>query len=233
MTLSKSQPWHFWSAESGLTALLIFTLAYLFVVCALGAFSFGGLVGRVLFSLIIVAGVLTTFKQPWVRFLVIVLAVAGLTFIWMEQIHRAWSLIIMSAILGMLFLVLLLAILIVQVFEAGTVTAHRIRGAVVVYLLLGGIWSFFYFIVALTIPHAFNWPEGLAAGDWQAVHQVLTYFSFTTLTTTGFGDVTPAIPLTRTLAIFEALAGQLYLVVTLTRLVSLSVVCPNVPHKPD
>ena len=221
------------STESGLTALLIFTLAYLFVVCALGDFSFGGLVGRVLFSLIIVAGVLATFRQRWVRFFVIVLAVAGLTLTWMEHIHRAWSLTILSAILGMIFLVFLLAILIVQVFQTGTVTAHRIRGAIVVYLLIGGMWSFFYYVVALTIPHAFNWPKGLATGDWQAVQQVLTYFSFTTLTTTGFGDVTPAIPLTRTLAMFEGLAGQLYLVITLTRLVSLSVVCPNVPHKPD
>jgi Ion channel len=232
MKLTKPQSWQFVSAESSLTALLIFTLIYLFVVCALGAFSFGGLVGRILFSLVIVAGVLTTFRQRWVRFLVIVLAVAGLSLIWSEQIHRAWSLTILNGILGILFLVLLLAILIVQVFEAGTVTAHRIRGAIVVYLLIGGMWSFFYYVVVLTIPHAFNWPEGLAAGDWQAVQQVLTYFSFTTLTTTGFGDITPAIPLTRTLAIFEALAGQLYLVVTLTRLVSLSVAYPNVPHKP-
>ena len=45
MKLTKPQPWQFVSAESGLTALLIFTLAYLFVVSALGAFSFGGLVG--------------------------------------------------------------------------------------------------------------------------------------------------------------------------------------------
>ncbi len=88
-------------------------------------------------------------------------------------------------------------------------------------------------LMVLTIPHAFNWPEGLATGDWQSVQQVLTYFSFTTLTTVGFGDVTPAIPLTRTLAIFEAMAGQLYLVVTLTRLVSLSVTCPASPRKPD
>ena len=69
------------------------------------------------------------------------------------------------------------------------------------------MWSFFYYVVALTIPHAFNWPKGLDTGDWQAVQQVLTYFSFTTLTTTGFGDVTPAIPLTRTLAMFEGLGG--------------------------
>jgi ion channel len=233
MKLSKSQSWHFWSAESSLTALLIFTLVYLFVVCALGALSFGGFVGRLSFSLVIVAGVLTTFRQRWVRFLVIVLAAAELPLTWMEYIHRAWSFAILSALLAMLFMVLLLAVLIVQVFQAGTVTAHRICGAIVVYLLIGGMWSFFYYVVALTIPHAFNWPEGLVTGNLQEVLQALTYFSFTTLTTTGFGDVTPAIPLTRSLAMFEALAGQLYLVVTLTRLVSLSVVYPNVPHKPD
>ncbi len=233
MKLKKPESWHFWSAESGLTGLLIFTLAYLFVVCALGDFSFGGLVGRLLFSLIIVAGVLTAFRQHWVRFLVIVLAVAGLTLTWVAHIHQSWNLTILNAVLGMLFIGLLLAFLMVQVFQAGTVTAHRIRGAIVVYLLIGGMWSFIYYIVALTMPQAFNWPKGLATGDWQAVQQVLTYFSFTTLTTVGFGDVTPAIPLTRTLAIFEGLAGQLYLVVTLTRLVSLSVTCPASPRKPD
>ena len=58
MNRSKLHLWDFWSAESGLTGLLFFTLAYLFVVCALGDFSIGGLLGRVLFSLVIVAGVL-------------------------------------------------------------------------------------------------------------------------------------------------------------------------------
>ena len=151
----------------------------------------------------------------------------------MELIHQAWSLTILNALLGMIFLLFLFAILIIQVFKPGGVTAHRIRGAIVVYLLMGGMWSFFYYVVALTIPHAFNWPEGVAGGDQQQVQQMLTYFSFTTLTTTGFGDVTPAIPLTRTLAMFEALAGQLYLVITLARLVSLAIVCPNPGSNPE
>jgi hypothetical protein len=55
-----------------------------------------------------------------------------------------------------------------------------------------------------------------------ALQRQLTYFSFITLTTTGYGDITPVHPLARTLAIFEALAGQLYLVITLARLVSLA-----------
>jgi hypothetical protein len=219
--------WDFWSAENGLTALLIFTLAYLFVVCALGDFTFGALVGRLMFSFIIVAGVLTTFRQRWLCFLVIVLAVADLTSMWLEHIYQERSLTLLNTAFGLLFLILLLAILIVQVFRRGAVTAHKIRGAIVVYLLLGGMWSFFYFIIALTIPNSFHWPKGLAVGDLQAVQQTLTYFSFITLTTTGYGDITPAIPLTRTLAMFEALAGQLYLVITLARLVSLAVISPQ------
>src|SRR5208337_5202349 len=103
----------------------------------------------------------------WLRFFAIVLAVAFLTLTWIEHIHQTWSLTISSAVIGMIFLFFLFAILIIQVFRTGVVTAHRIRGAVVVYLLMGGVWSFFYYIVALTIPHAFNWPEGLAAGNWQ------------------------------------------------------------------
>ncbi|MGD0826763.1 MAG: ion channel [Desulfobaccales bacterium] len=208
-------------------------MAYLFVVCALGDLSFGAFAVRLLFSFIIVTGVVVTFRQRWVRSFAIVLAVAGLALTWTEHIHQERSLSILSAVVSMLFMILLLAILIVQVFQTGTVTAHRIRGAIVVYLLLGGMWTSFYFIVALIIPHSFHWPVGLASDNRQAVHQVLTYFSFTALSTAGFGDITPAIPLTRTLAVFEALTGQLYLVTVLARLVSLSAIYPNVPHKPD
>jgi voltage-gated potassium channel Kch len=219
---------YFWVAQSGLTALLVVTLVYTFFVCALGHFSFGALVGRLLFSLIIITGVMATFRQRWLRFFVIALALASLCLTWLQHIYlKNWSLTLLNAGLGMFFLILLLAILIVQVFRRGAVTPHRIRGAIVVYLLLGGLWSFFYFIVALVMPEAFHWPEGLPADDVRAVQQVLTYFSYITLTTTGYGDVTPAIPLTRTLAVFEALAGQLYLVITLARLVSQAILSPD------
>jgi|YelNatPaOPRAMG01_1025707.scaffolds.fasta_scaffold00224_31 hypothetical protein len=220
-------------ADNGLTALLIFTLAYLFVVAALGNFNFGVLAGRLLFSFIIVAGVLATFSHLWLRFLVILLAVASFAFVWLEHIYHYRSLTLLNAIFGLFFLILLLAILIVRVFQKGEVTPDRIRGAIVVYLLIGGMWDFFYFLIALIKPDSFNWPQGLVVGDLQAIQQTLTYFSFITLTTTGYGDITPAIPLTRTLAMFEALAGQLYLVITLTRLVSLAVICPQGADPPS
>ncbi|MHB8068936.1 MAG: ion channel [Desulfobaccales bacterium] len=220
MKLFRLHPGHFWSAESGMTSLLIFSLAYLFVLCALGDFSFGDLVADLMFSLIIVAGVQTTFKQRWVQGLAIGLAVATLALTWQQEIHPVESLAILNTILRIIFLGFLLAVLVVQVFQAEAVTAHRIRGAIVVYLLLGGMWGLLYHLVALTIPHSFRFPEGMDVSDPAALGRVLTYFSFTTLTTTGFGDITPIRPLTRTLAMFEALTGQLYLVITLARLVS-------------
>lgn len=61
------------------------------------------------------------------------------------------------------------------------------------------------------------------------------HFSFTTLTTTGFGDITPANSVARTLAMFEALTGQFYLVIALARLVSLAIVgqIDNIQNKPN
>jgi hypothetical protein len=152
MILARLHPRYFWTAESGMTGLLIFTSVYLFVVCALSDFGFGDLVADLFFSLIIVAGVLTTFRQRWVRVFAIVLAVASMALTWVQKIQPEASLTILNPVLRLFFLGFLLAVLIVQVFWAGPVTGHRIRGAIVVYLLLGGIWSLLYHIVALTIP---------------------------------------------------------------------------------
>ncbi len=74
MKLAKLHPRHFWSTESGLTGLLIFLLGYLVVLNCLSEFGFGRLVARLFFSLIIVAGVLTTFKQRWLHGFAIVIS---------------------------------------------------------------------------------------------------------------------------------------------------------------
>jgi hypothetical protein len=223
MNPTRLNPRHFWSDESGLTALLIFFLVYLLVFNTLGEFTFGRFLARLFFSLIIVAGVVTTFSQRWLHGFAILLAVALLVLSWMEEIQPGVTLATLTAGLSLVYLGFLLAVLVVQVFREGPVTGHRIRGAIVVYLLLGGIFAQLYQLVALTIPQAFRLPEGLAGGDPGALQSRLTYFSFITLTTTGYGDITPTHPVALTLTMFEALVGQLYLAITLARLVALAV----------
>jgi Ion channel len=223
MKLSRLHPRHFWSTESGLTGLLIFTLGYLIVLNCLSEFGFGRLVGRLFFSLVIVAGVLTTFRQRWLHGFAIVLAVASLGLNWVEEIRPGGALTALNAGLSLIYLGFLLVMVAVQVFGEGLVTGHRIRGAIVVYLLLGGIWALLYQVVALTIPQAFRLSESVTGGDPDALQRLMTYYSFITLTTTGYGDITPVHPVARTLSMLEALVGQLYPAITLARLVSLAV----------
>jgi hypothetical protein len=222
MNLSRLHPRHFWSTENGLTGLLIFLLGYLIVLFSLSEFSFGMVVARLLFSLIIVAGVITTFKKRWLHGFAILLAVASLALNWIEEIQPGVALTTLNAGLSLIFMGFLLAMVVVQVFGEGPVTGHRIRGAIVVYLLLGGIWALLYQVVDLSIPQAFRLPEGMAS-DPDALQRLFTYFSFITLTTTGYGDITPVHPVARLLTMFEALVGQLYPAITLARLVSLAV----------
>jgi hypothetical protein len=223
MNLSKFHPCHFWSTESGLTALLVFTLVYLIVLNTLSDFSFGGVVARLFFYLIVLTGVLTTFKGKWLHGFAIVLAVAILAFNIVEEIRPGRLVTILKASLSLLYLGLLLATLVMQVFRGGRVTGHRIAGAIVVYLLIGALWALLYQLVALTIPQAFRLPEDLAGTDPDELQRLLNYFSYITLTSTGYGDITPIHPVARLLAMFEALTGQLYLAITLARLVSLAV----------
>jgi hypothetical protein len=223
MNSSRLHPRHFWADETGLTSLLIFSLGYFIVLNSMGEFWFGRLVAQIFFSLVLVAGVMTTFKKRWLSFLVIILAVVSLALNWAEEFRPAEGLAVLTNGISLIYLGILLALVIAQVFRDGPVTAHRIRGAILIYLLLAVVWAFTYQVVALTIPQAFRLPEGLDTGDPDALRRELTYFSVVTLTTTGYGDITAVHPVARTLVMLEVLVGQLYPAIVLAWLVSLAI----------
>jgi voltage-gated potassium channel len=100
------------------------------------------------------------------------------------------------------------------------VTRNVIVAAICVYLQIGLIFARLYFFVDQAT-HATAIVNGNLAV--QSMPE-LVYFSFTTLTTTGFGDMHPAVPLARSLCVLEAILGQLYIVILIGRLVGLSIV---------
>lgn len=106
------------------------------------------------------------------------------------------------------------ALLLSGVLGEGRVDAERVCAALCVYLLVG--ISFGGIFAALEM-HA---PGSLAGARPINLHDAV-YFSFVTLATLGYGDITPAGSATRSLAVLEAVFGQLYLAVLIARLVSL------------
>jgi len=88
-----------------------------------------------------------------------------------------------------------------------------------VYLLLGLLWAVWYDSIEVLQPGSF----GVSAQKGEASLPQLAYFSFTTLTTLGFGDIVPLRSLARSLVMLEALVGQLFPVILIARLVTLEI----------
>lgn len=101
------------------------------------------------------------------------------------------------------------------ILSGGPVTLNRIMGALCVYLLLGTLWSVLYGFTEFFVPHAFDYGGGRPPD----VAAQFLYYSFVTLTTLGYGDLTPVHPIARTLSYLEAVIGQLYLAVLVASLV--------------
>ncbi len=106
-----------------------------------------------------------------------------------------------------------------QVFRSGPVTSYRVQGAIAVYLLFGVGWAHAYHLTNLLNPGSFNSTAGgmTSVVDW-------AYYSYITLSTVGYGDITPVRPIARMLSTGEALTGQLYLAVLIARLVAMEVI---------
>ena len=104
-----------------------------------------------------------------------------------------------------------------RVFAPGSINLHRIQGAIAVYLLAGLVLSQVLLFIALAHPGAFLLLGHPASHE--DISGSLGYYSFVTLTTLGFGDITPVHPLARSFTLLGAIFGTLYPAILIGRLV--------------
>jgi len=125
-----------------------------------------------------------------------------------------------ALLISSLFFVILAITFLYDVLKSTSIGPDDICGALCVYVMIGVIWSYFYAVTLI-----FN-PQALALPEIQPVEAhlsgTLTYFSFVTLTTLGYGDIQPVTPLARTLCWLEAMIGQIFMTVLIARLVGLN-----------
>jgi len=149
--------------------------------------------------------------------------VTSIIFIVLMVLMVVAGLLIDRAGFGYLHLLLLLCFLVWmtwlavrQVLFTGSITSNDIVGAICIYMLLGLIWAILYLLLALTTPGAFN---GLPQAPWLDNFAAAVYFSFVTITTLGYGDISPALPVARFLVIMEAIVGVFYMAILVASLV--------------
>jgi hypothetical protein len=146
------------------------------------------------------------------RLLVLLWLILNLPLSWTATV---WATSAAAAILAIL-IVTLLWLVAQGIVEADRVDAELLCGVIGAYLLLGVFWAETYELISFFAPAAFAGPGGMTPN-----RSALLYFSFTTLTTTGYGDITAINPLVRMWTIFEAIIGTVYNATVVARMVSL------------
>lgn len=205
-----------WLRTSSLSVLLVVLVVGVFVIPFLAP---SGGVWRnddLLLPLILVSGIVAVAEHRRIVVLLIMWSVVVTVVRWSGRalpIDTSPTLRDASALGALLLLATAVSI---NVFRLRHALRDRIFGAVVLYLLLGVIWAMAYAMADRLVPQAFagRLETGTSLGNW-------TYFSFVTLTTLGYGDITPVAHIVRSLATLEALIGQLYPAIIIARLVSL------------
>jgi hypothetical protein len=117
---------------------------------------------------------------------------------------------------GFLFFIIILVVN--QIFTGDKITLNKIGGGVAAYILLGHLWASLYLTIYIIDPTSFM-HNGAAVENDDALKQ-LSYFSFVTLTTIGYGDVIAVNAMARILVILEGLLGQLFPAIFIAKLVS-------------
>ena len=204
--------------ENQFAYLLVALMIFLVVLPILDDFELAqGKLGRfIAFSTILVIGVWSLRGSAIVFRIGMALAVVGLLFNLVSYKSDTIAYEHISVTLFSTFLVLAMLSTLKQVLFQNTVDINRLYGAVCAYLLLGVLWALAYASLASASPTAFKGAADVEGSVW-SVQWI--YFSFVTLTTLGYGDITPVSSTARVLAYSEAILGLFYMAVLVAGLV--------------
>src|SRR5437667_5819193 len=203
------------------TVQLLIALALLFT-CApfVEEIKGGELIVSILFSLVLVAGVLAVAERKRVLVIALVLAVPAVGGRWINHFRADLVPPAVFLVAGLVLIIFVVGHLLRFILRAPSVTTEVLCASISAYLMLGLMWTMAYWLVdQLTPGGAFSFNTNAGPRSMNGFNGF--YFSFITLSTVGYGDITPVSKVARMLAAMEAMTGLLYVAVLIARLVSL------------
>jgi hypothetical protein len=211
------------ATRDALSRLFLGRCFYLFVtllaLIALAPFveaQYSGLMIRYVINALVMLAAVAAVGRSIVSFTVVLaLAAPALALRWLALRSGDASYVDLGLRLDVGVYVVTIALLLRFVFDREVLTSDRLWGAAAAYLMIGVLWSIFY-----TIIDRFGEPAFAIRGASGAMDlNDLLYFSFGTLTTSGFGDIVPVTRVARTAAMVEGIVGQLFMAILIARLV--------------
>jgi hypothetical protein len=176
---------------------------------ALGKFAINGLN-----CLIVVSAVAAVGRTVLSFVIVSLLAMAALVFLWLSVEHEDQGHLATALCFGAALDFATIVYLLLYVFRPEVMTADKLFGAAAAYLMIGSFWASLYALTDYFYPGSF---VGLGGAHNSNLSDFL-YFSYTVLTSTGFGDIVPKSRQARAICNLEQLTGGLYVAILIARL---------------
>jgi hypothetical protein len=212
----------FLASDRGLAIFLGFLVLNTIVLPMFNLSRTGRLMVLLAFVLTLIQGAHAIIRHRTLKFLVIGFTLSSVAVSLAVELNPANCLFPLDTALKLVCLSILVVMTLARTLGPGAFTGYRVIGGIAGYLLIGFTWAYAYQLVIQQIPDAIR-----SDADTPAAARVypgpLIYFSFVTLSTVGYGDLRPIHPIARSLAITEALTGQLYLAILMASLVGISV----------
>lgn len=184
----------------------------------------GSILVELLFTCILLLSISIVSNNAKVLLIGIALISPALILSWMSIIEETVWMRIFSKGLYALFILYTTIILSKRVFFSKKVHPNLIHGALCIYLLTGVLWAIVYTLINTLNPAAFYFPDHMLAAhesdSFKGMFEYFLYYSYVTLTTLGFGEITPVSALTRSLSALEAITGQFYIATLVASLVA-------------
>jgi hypothetical protein len=202
--------------------LFLAMLAVIIVNPLLADGIFGLLILNVLTSAILISSAYAVSGQRKTLRVSLFLLVPALFTSWSTVlVGELWPMAV-SRVLMLAFVSYILGVIALDVLSEKNVTRDTIFGSACVYMLAGFAFADIYMLFQIIEPQSFGQAIDVApVGSEVKISSELSYFSFVTLTTLGYGDMTPKTGMVRGIATLEAMLGQFYLTVLVARLVGL------------
>lgn len=195
---------------------LFATLLAMIVLAPFIEGTHGGVLIRNVINVFVILSAVAAVGRSVVSFLcVMVLALPALVLRWLSIDAQNAALIDLALRLDVAVYATAIALLLRYVFDREVMTSDRLWGAASAYLMIGVLWSFLFAIVDRSYPGSFSIRGTI---DTLPLHDLI-YFSFSGLTTTGFGDIVPVGRIAKTAATLQVIIGQLFIAILIAKLV--------------
>jgi len=169
-------------------------------------------------TFVLISGVYAVSEKKGVLSIALVLALLTLVPHWVIHLVEIPKFLVVGKVFGAFLFAYLAIILMSYLFKAKNITSDIILGAICAYFLVGLMWAYIFVTMEIFQPGSFQIARGMMTDS-----QPFVYYSFVTLTTLGYGDITPLTSQARSLSLLEAVFGQIYLAVVIARLVGIQI----------